>query len=375
MLNVNVLTEFASPHMMDFWGMVNSREDVRLKIFFEEEIHPEKWWGRITENFDSEIACWSELSIRGKLRWIRRMSSVPVDVWVLCDNYRFWEHHLLASWMRRRSVPTVYLAERTYWECRRSTGTRDWRNVIYRALKKAMVPFLVRDFDALACYGSWAVEQYKAMAPSRYVFPTEYYVNLGDLRQIERPQKGRNGHINLGTCGALISRKGLDCVVSNLELIGQFPNWRLKVAGDGPLRSELESAVSEELKPRVDFLGHVSNHEMKAFWEDIDVLLFPSLFDGWGMVVVEALAAGVPVISGPNVGAARQYIRNEYNGEICDVDDSFLQAITPILEAPEKLNELSVNARASVRDYRPEIGAKNFIEHLKILTEQGSILV
>ncbi len=371
MIRVNVLTESPSPHMMDFWEAINDHKDVKLKVFLENPVSSTKFWGRISEHLDSEVMNWSELSVMNKIRWIMRISSVPADVWILCDNYRLWENHMLAFSARSMNTPTVYLAERTYWERRRFIGARSWEDKVCQALKKPIIPFLIRNFDALACYGSWAIEQYKNMVPSRYLFPTEYYVDLDNLRQIERPKKRANDPVNLGVCGVLTPGKGPQYIVHNLELISLFANWQLAIAGDGPLRDELQSAIPEKLKSRVEFLGHVPYHEMGAFWENIDVLLFPSLFDGWGMVVVEALAAGVPVISGPDVGAAIQYIRNGYNGEICDVDDSFLQAIVPILEAPEKLNKLSINARASVRDYRPEVGAKNFVEHLKILTNQG----
>lgn len=375
MLRVNVLAEFPSPHMMDFWEAFHNCEDVQLRLFFEKPTVSTKSWGRVAVDLDAEITDWPELSIADKIRWVNRISEIAADAWILDDNYLFWEHHLLASRMRRKRVPTIFLAERTYWERRRSTGVRDWKNMVYRVLKKVTLPFLIRDFDALACHGDWAVEQYKDIAPDRYVFPTEYYVNLDGLRRIKRLEKKPDAFVSLGFCGALSPGKGLRYITHNLELIGAFPNWQMKVAGDGPLRGELESAIPDELKSRVEFLGHVPYHEMETFWNNIDVLLFPSLFDGWGMVVVEALASGASVISGPNVGAARQYIKNGYNGEIRDVDDSFLQAIVPILEAPEKLNELSANARTSVENYRPEIGARNFIEHLKTLTKQGSILV
>ncbi|MFC1712612.1 glycosyltransferase family 4 protein [Candidatus Poribacteria bacterium] len=371
MLRVNVLAEFPSPHMMDFWEAFHDCEDIELRLFFEKPTVSTKSWGRVAEALNTETTDWSKLSIADKVRWVKRVGGTTADAWILDDNYLFWEHHLLASWMRRKSIPTVFLAERTYWERRQSTGVRDWRNVVYQALKKAIIPFLIRDFDALACHGVWAVEQYRDIAPDRYIFPTEYYVDLDDLRQIERPKKRPNDHVNLGFCGGLIPRKGLRYILHNLGVISQFHNWQLKVAGDGPLRGELEAAIPSKLRHRVEFLGNVSSHEMKDFWRDIDALLFPSLFDGWGMVVVEALAAGAPVISGPNVGAARQYIKNEYNGEIRDVNGSFLQAIVPLLEAPEKLNELSANARASVKNYRPEIGAKNFVRHLKTLAKQG----
>ncbi len=372
MIRVNVLTLFPSPHMMDFWEAVHKSGDIHLRMFIKEPTIPRRSWGRVAECLDTEIAYWSELSAIGRLCWMRKVFSIPADIWILCDSYWSWENHLLAFWARRKRIPTVHHVERIRWEGLRFFDKQswNWKRIIYRASKKAIVPLILLNFDALACHGTWSVKQYKRIAPSKYIFATEYYVDLDELRKIKRAKKRAGDSVSLVCCGALTLGKGLLYVLHNLKLIDSFPNWQIRIAGDGPLRRDLEAAVPDGLKSRVEFLGNVAAYKMRDFWKDADVLLFPSLYDGWGMVVVEALAAGVPVISGPNVGAARQYIASGHNGIIRDVNHCFLKTIIPILEDPRKINEFSRNARSSVEKYRPEIGAANFIEHLGILTNR-----
>lgn len=370
MLKINVLTKSPSPHMMDFWQAVYNHEDLELRLFIEKPISSTKSWGKIPECLDVEVADWEKLSFINKVRWIKRISSAPADVWIQGDNHWYWENHLLALLMHRKKVPVVFLAERMYWKDRKFRKD-SLRNFLYPTLKKMLTLIFDRNFDVFACMGSWTVEQFSRLFPNKYIFPTQYYVNVDELRQIERSDKTSNDMITLGFCGGLVTGKGLVYIINNLNTINSHNNWQLKIAGDGPLRKELEALVPDGLKSRVEFLGHVQSSEMKAFWESIDVLLFPSLFDGWGMVVVEALASGVPVISGSNVGSSRQYIINGYNGEIRDVDNSFLKPVIPILEKPELLNQLCLNARASVERYCPEIGASDFIKHLKIIANMN----
>ncbi|MBD3183897.1 glycosyltransferase [Candidatus Poribacteria bacterium] len=370
MLRIKVLTEFPSPHMMDFWDAINRLKEIRLKLFFEKVTVSTKSWGVIPDEIDTEIADWLNISTFDKINWLRKIFSEKADIWVLCDNYNFWENHLIAHWARNYKIPTIYMAERTYWKCRQFTGVKSWRNPLYSFVKQITVPLIIRHFDALACYGGWACEQYNKLNSGSYIFPTEYYVNLDTLRKINRTKKNPDDVVVIGLCGALIPRKGFQYILSNLNLIKSFDNWEIRIAGSGYFGTELKAIIPDNFKPKVKFLGKISNEKMPEFWSEIDILLFPSLFDGWGMVVLEALSAGVPVISGDNVGAAREYIKNGCNGEVRKVDKNFIQALLPLLDNPEKLNILSINARKSVENYSPEIGASNFIKHIKIISKR-----
>ena len=104
------------------------------------------------------------------------------------------------------------------------------------------------------------------------------------------------------------------CVAELTQIFNEIINpAELWIAGEGPLRRELTS-LSEEYGGRVHFLGFVPNNELaERFWARIDCFVFPSLFDGWAMVIPEALAAGVPVLSGPDVGAAREFIHEGHH--------------------------------------------------------------
>ena len=103
--------------------------------------------------------------------------------------------------------------------------------------------------------------------------------------------------------GELIRRKRVDLLLSALKSIGSS-NWCLDVVGDGVERSSLtQKACSLGLSNRVAFLGKAPNAEIHDAIRRADVLVLPSYADGWGAVVNEALACGVPVLVSDHCGA------------------------------------------------------------------------
>ncbi|WP_337827036.1 glycosyltransferase [Pseudonocardia sp. TMWB2A] len=84
----------------------------------------------------------------------------------------------------------------------------------------------------------------------------------------------------------------------NIEAFLKLPKIGIKlVVGDGPARAALEARY-----PDVLFLGALSGEELAAAYRSAQVFVFPSLTDTFGLVMVEALASGVPVAAYPVTG-------------------------------------------------------------------------
>jgi glycosyltransferase involved in cell wall biosynthesis len=78
--------------------------------------------------------------------------------------------------------------------------------------------------------------------------------------------------------------------------VGDLP-WRLLVAGDGPARAEVEAAFAAALPGRAAFLGALSLEEVAATYAAADLCVWPAVNEAYGMALLEAQAAGVPVVS------------------------------------------------------------------------------
>ena len=366
---INVFSKSPSPHMMDLWEAVNKEKGVDLSLFFLETKNIDKPWGKIEKYLDAKILHWSKKSSIKKLYLLREISSFSADVWILCDSYWMWENYILAYFLHKRMKKICLIAEPICWKKKWLPKYSLYRFNIFKNIKKRLLLILMNRFDVILGVGIWGVQQYRNIFPKKPIFGIKYFVNLNLHRfsKISIKNKKNKKDIILGYCGQLIPRKGLHILVKQLNMLVPYDNWQLIIAGEGQQRKLLEKMIPDNIKNRVLFLGFLNEEEIIKFWKKIDVFIFPSLFDGWGVVVVEALAAGVPVLSGLDVGAARDYINDGENGWIRSVNNNFLDPIHGLLKNPLKINVMKKAARKSVENYTTEKGALQLIKELKLL--------
>jgi glycosyltransferase involved in cell wall biosynthesis len=123
--------------------------------------------------------------------------------------------------------------------------------------------------------------------------------------------------------GRLAPEKGLaTALAAFLAAADDLPGWDLVVAGDGPDRTELAAGVPTGRRDRVRWLGYVPDREaLGAVYRSCDVLVLPSRSEPWGVVVLEAAAAGLALVVSDVVGAAVELVRPGVNGATVPPDD------------------------------------------------------
>ena len=152
-----------------------------------------------------------------------------------------------------------------------------------------------------------------------------------------------------------------------LDVSRAVPDVKLVIAGDGPLRDELERWIRERGMGHVVCLGLLSGDEMIALYRTADLLLFPSVREKFGMVVIEALASGVPVIAYRKSGAARDLVRDGINGYLIEEGDVMGMAarIRQTLLDPAELSRMKRNAPTVIEEHDVRIEAKKFMGALR----------
>lgn len=118
---------------------------------------------------------------------------------------------------------------------------------------------------------------------------------------IERRQRRlRTGEpIKVLYVGALSYRKGLFDLAAAVKAVAGEP-FRFVLVG--PITPEA-AGLAAQLQGHADIVGKVAQHELPAVYHDADVFLFPTIEDGFGLVLTQAKAAGLPIISTPNCAA------------------------------------------------------------------------
>jgi glycosyltransferase involved in cell wall biosynthesis len=100
--------------------------------------------------------------------------------------------------------------------------------------------------------------------------------------------------------GSVVPRKGFDVLVAALARLAELP-WRLTIAGDltrDPNETaKVRASISQHrLADRIEVLGAVSSERLAALYNDADLFVLASRFEGYGMAYAEALSRGLPVI-------------------------------------------------------------------------------
>lgn len=107
-----------------------------------------------------------------------------------------------------------------------------------------------------------------------------------------------------------------------LTIASQRPDWDLLMLGEGTLRPDLMARIPDALKHRVVWTGFIDDQAIiSALYRLSDCLVLPSDFEPWALVINEAAAAGLAIISSMVVGASVELVRDGINGRIFPTGD------------------------------------------------------
>ena len=147
--------------------------------------------------------------------------------------------------------------------------------------------------------------------------------------------------------GRLDNEKRIDILLDAMSKLDKFPNLKLRLVGDGGERERLErQAVTLGIADRVEFLGHITDQELPAVYEDCTVFVMPSIAELQSIATMEAMASGRPIIAADAM-ALPHLVHDGDNGYLFPSNDSdaLRDRLELILSADEKeLARLSENS-------------------------------
>ena len=150
----------------------------------------------------------------------------------------------------------------------------------------------------------------------------------------------------------------LGLLESYLVYRAQGGRWRLTLVGDGPEAGDLRrQAAASDFRESIHFAGHKTSSELPAFYAAAGCFVLPSTREPWGLVVNEAMAAGLPAIVSRRCGCAEDLILPRETG--LTFDPAQPGALTRCLDeisrhAPEQLRSMGRRAREHIQTYSPE---------------------
>jgi glycosyltransferase involved in cell wall biosynthesis len=142
------------------------------------------------------------------------------------------------------------------------------------------------------------------------------------LLSVGAERRGEGGaRLRFGSIGSLITTKQIDTVIRAFDRMGDRDNVRLLVIGDGPEEQSLKAMVMRlGLSQNITFVGRVAPSKIPEYLAALDALILSSSSEGRPNAVLEAMAAGVPVIAS-DIAGVRELIRDGTTGLLFPVGD------------------------------------------------------
>jgi phosphatidyl-myo-inositol dimannoside synthase len=233
------------------------------------------------------------------------------------------------------------------------------------ARKKSITEKIMLNAETIVCSNSYTANSVKAFNP--LLASKMAMVNPGiessfvrnPERVIELRQKYNIGNqtVLLGL-GRLVRRKGVDKVIESMQLIlKSAPDTVYVIAGAGPDADsfkKMASALPEEVRKKIIFLGQISNEDQWAWLELCDIFIMVSRniagdYEGFGQVYLEANLAAKPVIAGDS-GGVRDAVINNINGLLVDPEkpEDIAAAVIRLINDPILRQELGEQGKRRV---------------------------
>jgi glycosyltransferase involved in cell wall biosynthesis len=333
-----------SPYQRDLFRALSRRAELRLRVFYLEADAPDSPWPRKALEDYEKILPGGRLHV-GAARWPWNwpLPDISGSAVVILNSLMSFT----AQWLMRfglRDKPWIFWGERL-----RRGGTI--HNFLSAPLHRA---------TAIASVGTFAEIDYRERFPEAGHFSIPYHCALDAFLAAPRPARG-DGDIVFLFCGQMIARKGLDILLDAFQELGT--NARLLLVGREAELSALLAPLPAAIRDRITYAGFQPPDELPRFFAMADVFVLPSRYDGWGVVVNQALGAGLPILCSDQVGAGRDLVRDGVNGLRFRAGDvlELKNAMARCLENPQRLKEWGDASRKLALEWTPEAGAARWI--------------
>lgn len=177
--------------------------------------------------------------------------------------------------------------------------------------------------------------------------------------------------------GRITPRKGLNALLkagSILQTQG-YKDYTLLVIGTGEQQEELELFIkNHHLDTQIKWIGWVEYGSLGIYFQQADVFVFPTFEDIWGMVALEAMVFGKPVICSKWAGAAETVI-DGVNGYIFDPyqPEQLASVMRRFLDDPKLINSMGEQSKQLIAQKNPTVAAQSFVEVISFVLNQDKI--
>ena len=259
-------------------------------------------------------------------------------------------------------VPVIATCHHTYWQQSHYIRSQFW--------KRIFIPFEKHTYeqaDRIICVS----EDSKRILICNYnISPDKIVVipNGVDSKRFHSIKNIKKIPKSLLFVGRIDNRKGIDFLIRTMPLVAkEIPEVKLFIGGTGKELPKLKKEVkNHDLEENVEFLGFIPEDKLNEWYNRVRCVVVPSVFEGFGLTPIEAMAAGTNVIA-TNVDALKDVVENNVNGLLVEYNDigSLSDKIIYLLRDRTKQAEFINKGKEKVEKiYNWDIILKSFLKKI-----------
>lgn len=248
--------------------------------------------------------------------------------YIIIDGYSSPTSIILNRYLKRKNIPFIISVDGGF-----AKNDRGLKYKIKKNLISAASCWLSsgKETDEYLCY-------YGARREHMFWYPFTSLKNEDLIKNIDKPDKeekkkqlGISGEFIVIAVGSFIPRKGFDVLIRAAAKLKE--QIKVYIIGSDPTPEYLE-LVRQNALNNVYFAGFQTKEELKKYYYIADLFVMPTRFDVWGLVVNEAMAAGLAVVTTKSCVAGLELVEDEKNGYIVQADDE--------MELADRINRIYI---------------------------------
>ena len=365
---VGVLTNIPSPYGVELYDAIARRGRIDLRVWYCAARDTRRSWAQ------AQPQHWHRMGAGWHI-------NTPRDHWYVDPR----PARDLLSWKPDLAVLSVYSMPAVqaamwgaslmnlpwvYWGEAVGSGGRGWIRRAGRGLALLPARRWAAGFFAV---GQKGVDNFRsAFGADRPLFKMPWFSDLTRFSPLDGGASyAQPGATTFLFVGSFIPRKGVDILARAFsELVATVPDVRLVVAGDGDPAGQFDRHLSPAAAARVVNCGFIPWERLPELYRRGDFLVMPSRYDGWGLVIPEAMASGLPVIGSVDAGATLDLVREGVTG--WRVPSGDVQALVAAMRRAAALRDQAVRemrAQCVIRARRCDaaVGARVFERAVRVV--------
>lgn len=245
------------------------------------------------------------------------------------------------------------------------------RGALKEIVRNFWLKLIFRNAHAILGTGSPCVDKFISMgADKSKVFNFPLWIPLKSLPPYDKQINGSN--FKVISIGRLVSIKGLEYLVKAAVIVRKINpllNIQYIICGDGPLRNDLETMIeAHSLTDIFIITGWLEHDKVLQELEVADIYVHPAIWEPYGAAVLEAMAAGLPILGSDNTMAVLDRVEEGVTGFIHETGnvEMLAEQIVSLLSDPIARSRLALASYNVSRKFPVELGVKELLRHANI---------